>query len=212
MIAVLAPPASSIWRWVTELAEPTTADLSAAELIVVAVDDLAAAARPTVPTIACLPVEHTDWHVAEGAERYAGLRADAYASCHRSLAAALAYLRAEDRTGRTTGPLRLTCLGGLGMLQPEPVSGASFPITGGRTTIGRSPSNTVPIPQGHSDQSNVARIHAIIERTGAGITVRDAASTNGTFVRGQRVDVALLEVGDEIAICGVFRFRLDGLP
>lgn len=210
MIAVLAPPASSIWRWAAELAEPTTDDVSAADLIVFAADDPPAVTRP-VPTIACLPVEHTDWHVAEGAERYAGLPADAYASCRRSLAAALAHLRAEDRLERTTGPLRLTCLGGLGMLLPEPVTGASFPITDG-STIGRSPSNTVPIPQGHSDQSNVARVHAIIELTGVSITVRDAASTNGTFVRGHRVDVAPLEVGDEIAICGVFRFRLDGLP
>ena len=139
MIAVLAPPASSIWRWAAELAEPTTDDVSAADLIVFAANDPAALARPVVPTIACLPVEHTDWHVAEGAERYAGLRADAYASCRRSLAAALAHLRAEDRLKRTTGPLRLTCLGGLGMLQPEPVPGASFPITSGNT-IGRSPS------------------------------------------------------------------------
>lgn len=211
MMAVLAPPASSIWRWAAELAEPTTDDVSAADLIVVAADDPAAVAPPGVPTIACLPVEHTNWHVAEGAERYAGLRADAYASCRRSLAAAISHLRAEHRLARTTGPLRLTCLGGLGMVQPEPVPGASFPITNG-STIGRSPSSTVPIPQDHSDQSNVARVHAIIELTDGRITVRDAASTNGTFVRGHRVDVAPLEVGDEIAICGVFRFRLDGLP
>jgi FHA domain len=181
---------------------------------VFAADDPAAVAAAAVTagrTIACLPVERADdWHCAPGAERYARVRADAYASCRRSLTEALAHVRAEDRSARRVGPLRLTCLGGLGMLQPAPVAGTTFALAGERTTIGRSPQSDVRIPQGHSDQSNVARLHAIVAVEGGVVTVRDAGSTNGTYVRGERADESRLAVGDEVAICGLFRFRLDG--
>ena len=108
------------------------------------------------------------------------------------------------------GSPRLTCLGGLGMLQHAPVAGMTFALAGERTTIGRSPQSDVSIPQGHSDQSNVARLHAIVAVEGGGVTVRDAGSTNGTYMRGERVGESRLAGGDEVAICGVFRFRLDG--
>lgn len=218
MISVLAADTSSIRAWVAELGEATMNDPTA-KVIVFAADDPAAVAAvatgagSAVRAIACLPVERADgWHVADGAERHASVRADAYASCRRSFAAALAHVRVENRSARTVGPLRLTCLGGLGMLQHQPVAGATFALSGNRTTIGRSPQSNVRIPQGHSDQSNVARVHAIVAVEGGVVTVRDAESTNGTYVRGERTGESRLAVGDEVAICGVFRFRLDGAP
>jgi FHA domain-containing protein len=213
VITVLAADTSSVRAWVAELGEATANDPTA-EVIVFAADDpvaVAAAAASDARTIACLPVECAGgWHVADGAERYASVRADAYASCRRSFAEALAHVRAEDRSARTVGPPRLTCLGGLGMLQHAPVAGMTFALAGERTTIGRSPQSDVSIPQGHSDQSNVARLHAIVAVEGGVVTVRDAGSTNGTYMRGERVGESRLAGGDEVAICGVFRFRLDG--
>jgi hypothetical protein len=52
-----------------------------------------------------------------------------------------------------------------------------------RITVGRSPSNTIPIT---SDPS-ISRTHAVIERLPTGWCVRDMGSSNGTFVNGKRV-------------------------
>ncbi|HEY8207563.1 MAG TPA: FHA domain-containing protein, partial [Myxococcaceae bacterium] len=77
----------------------------------------------------------------------------------------------------------------------------------------RSSDCDVRLRQGpHSDQCSVARHHARLERTDQGAVVRDLGSMNGVYVRGQRVREAALVPGDEIAICGTLRLRLDGAP
>jgi ATP/maltotriose-dependent transcriptional regulator MalT len=49
--------------------------------------------------------------------------------------------------------------------------------------LGRSPSNQVPLP----DDTEVSRMHAVLERLPAGWCVRDLSSRNGTFVNGERI-------------------------
>lgn len=186
------------------------------DVVVFASDDASAvsrardlvAARADLRTIACLP-DAGPWPGACGAVGVA-VRADGYASNARSFADALAHVTAESRAARHTGPLRLTALGALGMVQYIPQPGATFALVGERTTIGRARSCDVRIPQGHSDQSNVAPVHARVIRDESGVLVRDCASTNGTYVRGVRVVEARLTAGEEIAICGLLRLRLDG--
>lgn len=163
-------------------------------------------------TLAYLPVVRSDgWHVADGARAYSAVRADAYASEPRSLIEGLRFALAEARASRNTGPLRLTWLGSLGELPPfEPAIGTSFPLTSS-LLIGRSDTCDIVLRQGaHSDQCSVARTHAKVERTAQGVVVTDLGSTNGFDFRGQRVRQATLSPGDELAIVGTMRLRLDG--
>ena len=52
------------------------------------------------------------------------------------------------------------------------------------------------------DDPKVARIHAVIEATsdGAGFSIIDMGSTDGTFVNGQRVSKERLHDGDQIIV------------
>jgi len=57
-----------------------------------------------------------------------------------------------------------------------------FALFEGENTIGRSPQSSVWI-----DHASVSRTHAAISISGAGATIEDRSSTNGTFLRGSRV-------------------------
>jgi hypothetical protein len=46
---------------------------------------------------------------------------------------------------------------------------------------------------------SVSRVHATLELQGDHVVVRDAGSTNGTFVNGERVQVRTLQPGDRVA-------------
>jgi hypothetical protein len=170
------------------------------------------------PSVAFMPVvtRLAGWMVADGAYDHVAVFADAYASDDETLAAAIAFVRSEDRDARRRGPLRLTSLGTLGEWRPRdaPPIGSALEIAGhiGRMVIGRSPSASINLRQGgHSDQNTVARIHAIIEKAADGLLVTDAKSTNGTWLNGRRIESsASASVGDEIAIACTHRFRIDG--
>jgi len=165
-------------------------------------------------TVAYLPVVRGDgYHVAHGARACSAVRADAYASSPHAILEALRFAFAEDRAARDSGPLRLTWLGTLGEVSPfEMEIGTSYPLAT-PLLIGRSDSCEIVLRQGpHSDQCSVARSHAKVERTEAGAVVTDLGSTNGFDFKGQRVRQATLSPGDEIAIVGTMRLRLDGRP
>ena len=70
--------------------------------------------------------------------------------------------------------------------RPELTSLETFPFT-----VGRIDSCSLPI-----DSHRVSREHAVIEQSGERFVVRDLASTNGTFVNGQRIETAELNDGD----------------
>jgi pSer/pThr/pTyr-binding forkhead associated (FHA) protein len=73
--------------------------------------------------------------------------------------------------------------------------GQSFPLTGEKMTIGRSPETDVFL-----DDVTVSREHATLVRRGGGWYLDDAGSLNGTYVNRQRVDSHRLADGDELQI------------
>ncbi len=71
------------------------------------------------------------------------------------------------------------------------------PLDGGRCTIGRHPTNDVAIP----DDTEVSRVHAVLEVAGPSWVVRDLSSRNGTRVNGSLISGDRpLSDGDEIRV------------
>jgi hypothetical protein len=169
-----------------------------------------------MPLVAFMPVVTTapGWIVADGAYDRVSVTADAYASDEQMLADAISFVSKQPPAERARGPLRVTYLGSLGERRPPdglPIGG-SLPLDR-PLSIGRAPRCEICLRQGgHSDQNTVARLHARIEKSPMGARIIDARSTNGTWVRGQRVDMAVIAPGDELAIACTHRFRLDGQP
>jgi len=73
--------------------------------------------------------------------------------------------------------------------------GQSFPLSGEKMTIGRSPETDVFL-----DDVTVSREHATLVRRGGDWFLDDAGSLNGTYVNRQRVDSHRLDDGDELQI------------
>jgi pSer/pThr/pTyr-binding forkhead associated (FHA) protein len=73
--------------------------------------------------------------------------------------------------------------------------GQSFPMTGEKMTIGRSPETDVFL-----DDVTVSREHATLVRRGGEWYLDDSGSLNGTYVNRQRVDSHRLADGDELQI------------
>ncbi len=73
--------------------------------------------------------------------------------------------------------------------------GQSFPLTGERMTIGRSPETDVFL-----DDVTVSREHATLVRRGGDWFLDDSGSLNGSYVNRQRVDSHRLADGDELQI------------
>lgn len=80
--------------------------------------------------------------------------------------------------------------------QPEPAAGWHVAVSGGldtapaipltahaRISVGRSPQAAISVRS-----ESVSWEHCSFAREGAGVRVRDAGSTNGTFVEGRRID------------------------
>ena len=73
--------------------------------------------------------------------------------------------------------------------------GQSFPMTGEKMTIGRSPETDVFL-----DDVTVSREHATLVRRGGEWFLDDSGSLNGTYVNRRRVDSHRLQDGDELQI------------
>lgn len=74
-------------------------------------------------------------------------------------------------------------------------AGYSYYLEGEKTRIGRSDDNDMVIAD-----PRASRYHAEIDRRSEGYVIRDLGSTNGTMVRGRRVQERLLEDGDSLAM------------
>jgi pSer/pThr/pTyr-binding forkhead associated (FHA) protein len=82
------------------------------------------------------------------------------------------------------------------------------PLTADRLTIGRAEENDIVL----ADDGQVSRVHAVLDRLGAGWSVRDVGSSNGTFLNGKRLSgETRLDPGDEIRL-GRTRIVLRGNP
>ena len=80
-----------------------------------------------------------------------------------------------------------------------PNHGARFLLDQDVTTAGRHPEADIFL-----DDVTVSRKHVEFRRTGAGFTLVDAGSLNGTYVNNDRVDSLALRSGNEVQI-GKFR-------
>ncbi|MBU0500749.1 MAG: FHA domain-containing protein [Gammaproteobacteria bacterium] len=81
---------------------------------------------------------------------------------------------------------------------------ASYELGEDDVTIGRAPSNDIPI-----DNPGVSAAHAIIRKQGEDYLLEDLGSKNGTYVRGQKIRQYRLEPGDVISI---FKHQLHFVP
>jgi DNA-binding CsgD family transcriptional regulator len=70
-------------------------------------------------------------------------------------------------------------------------------LEAGRLTLGADPANDLVLPA----DPTLSRLHAALERYGAGWCVRDLDSRNGTFVNGRRIlGERPLRPGDEVRV------------
>ena len=70
-------------------------------------------------------------------------------------------------------------------------------LTGQRITIGKDPSNTVAFEH----DGTVSRLHAVLEDYGAGWSIRDLGSRNGTRVNGEQIHTErALHPSDEVRV------------
>ncbi|GAB3352828.1 FHA domain-containing protein [Lysobacter tyrosinilyticus] len=74
------------------------------------------------------------------------------------------------------------------------------------TMVGRAPECDIVL-----DNRGISRQHAKLRPLDYGIEVEDLKSTNGSFLNGQRITLAVARVGDEIAF-DELRFRIGALP
>ena len=86
------------------------------------------------------------------------------------------------------------------VIKGGPAAGSTVLLEKDVTRAGRSPDCDVFL-----DDITVSRRHAEIMRADSTFTIKDAGSLNGTYVNRERVDVAVLDGGDEIQIG---RFKL----
>jgi DNA-binding NtrC family response regulator len=84
-----------------------------------------------------------------------------------------------------------------------PSKGLVHVASGDRLCIGSAAGNDVVL-----DDPRVSRFHVELRATGEGIALRDAGSTNGTFLAGARLERAVVPVGTELVI-GQSRVRLE---
>ena len=73
--------------------------------------------------------------------------------------------------------------------------GQSFPLTGERMRIGRSPDAEIFL-----DDVTVSRDHAVLVRRSGHWFLDDSGSLNGTYVNRRRIESHKLEDGDELQI------------
>ena len=93
-------------------------------------------------------------------------------------------------------------------VQSGPRAGVRLPLGRTSTRLGRSPRNEVVLTE-----RSVSAQHAVIERGQDGFVVRDAGSSNGTFVNDQRVQARRLWEGDRLRLANVaLLFRMPGQP
>jgi len=110
---------------------------------------------------------------------------------------------AELENGTSTGEMEaisaLPSGSALLIVRRGPNTGARFLLDADITTVGRHPDADIFL-----DDVTVSRRHSEFLRDGNVFQIKDLGSLNGTYLRGERVDVARLEDGSEVQV-GKFR-------
>lgn len=88
-------------------------------------------------------------------------------------------------------------------MNPGEAEERAFPLSIGRSTIGRTRDNAICCVH-----KSLSRVHAAVEFDGKRVRVVDLESKNGVFVRGKRVQALDLDEGDTFR-CGDVSFLLD---
>jgi hypothetical protein len=123
-----------------------------------------------------------------------GLREGEF-SIHTSLDEPAGALPSPERAGLVPqAPRQEKQLGVLSVLKGDK-AGHSFNLEVAKTRIGRSEENDVVLVD-----PRTSRFHAEVDRAAEGYIIRDLGSTNGTTVRGRKVQERLLEDGDTLVI------------
>lgn len=86
-----------------------------------------------------------------------------------------------------------------------PLAGRGFPLLES-LTIGRTADNTIAL-----DDAQVSRKHAVIERTSAGVILKDLGSGNGTYVDDRKIIEFSLSNGDVFRV-GPIEIRYEKIP
>ncbi len=86
--------------------------------------------------------------------------------------------------------------------------GQIFPVPPWGLVVGRADWCTLRLEDG-----TISRAHAQVVPQGDGVVIRDAGSTNGTYLNGRRVGSAPLKDGDHVRVGSVcFRYRAKPAP
>jgi DNA-binding NtrC family response regulator len=97
-----------------------------------------------------------------------------------------------------TGVPRLTAISG-------PCAGRGLALTSALATVGRHPTNDLVL-----DDPRASGVHLELRRAGERVHVRDAESTNGTWIGAHRIVEAELSAGAELTVGGtVLRVDID---
>ncbi|MDQ7904094.1 DUF151 domain-containing protein [Phytohabitans sp. ZYX-F-186] len=104
-------------------------------------------------------------------------------------------IQPRDAGGRDAPVAHPPAGGAILQIRQGPGAGAVFVLDGDVVSCGRDGNNEIAL-----DGATVSRKHADFHRQGAGYTVADLDSLNGTYVNGERVKTAALAAGDEIRI------------
>jgi DNA-binding NtrC family response regulator len=87
-----------------------------------------------------------------------------------------------------------------------PGQGAAFALTQSLATVGRHETNDLVLAD-----PGVSGVHLELTRDGERVHMRDAGSTNGTWLGGHRIVDAVLAPGAEVVVGGTtLRFDIDG--
>jgi pSer/pThr/pTyr-binding forkhead associated (FHA) protein len=71
------------------------------------------------------------------------------------------------------------------------------PLSGQRLTLGKAPTNDVPLDH----DETVSRLHAVLENLGFAWSIRDLGSRNGTYLNGDKITAErVLRSGDEVRV------------
>jgi len=89
------------------------------------------------------------------------------------------------------------------VLLSEGLTGRTYELKNGTTTVGRVPDNAFEIAE-----ASVSSHHAELTLRGNDVAVKDLGSTNGTFINGEKIEEGVLKPG-QILRLGMIEMRLE---